>query len=79
VQSAFAFCIIASMPKREVQDFISHWSSASPSERANSQPFLLELCDLLDVPRPDPQPDKGYFFEFPIVEQHPDGTKAKRK
>ena len=62
------------MPKREVQDFISHWSAASASERANSQPFLLELCDLLDVPRPDPQPDKGYFFEFPIVEQHPDGT-----
>jgi hypothetical protein len=62
------------MPKREVQDFISHWSAASASERANSQPFLLELCDLLDVPRPDPQPDKGYFFEFPVVEQHPDGT-----
>ncbi len=62
------------MPKREVQDFISHWSAASASERANSQPFLLELCDLLDVPRPDPQPANGYFFEFPVVEQHPDGT-----
>jgi len=58
------------MPKREVQDFISHWSAASASERANSQPFLLGLCDLLGVP----QPDRGYFFEFPIVEQHPDGT-----
>jgi hypothetical protein len=62
------------MPKREVQDFISHWSAASPSERANSQPFLLELCDLLDVPRPDPYPTNGYFFEFPVVEHHPDGT-----
>ena len=62
------------MPKREVQDFISHWSAASASERANSQPFLLGLCDLLGLPQPDPQPDKGYFFEFPIVEQHPDGT-----
>jgi len=62
------------MPKWEVQDFISHWSAASASERANSQPFLLELCDLLDVPRPDPQPDNGYFFEFPVVEEHPDGT-----
>jgi type I restriction-modification system DNA methylase subunit len=62
------------MPKREVQDFISHWSAASASERANSQPFLLDLCDLLDVPRPDPNPTNGYFFEFPIVEQHPDGT-----
>jgi hypothetical protein len=62
------------MPKREVQDFISHWSAASASERANSQPFLLDLCDLLDVPRPDPNPTNGYFFEFPVVEQHPDGT-----
>ena len=62
------------MPKREVQDFISHWSAASASERANSQPFLLDLCDLLDVPRPDPHPANGYFFEFPVVEQHPDGT-----
>jgi hypothetical protein len=65
---------MSAMPKREVQDFISHWSAASASERANSQPFLLELCDLLDVPRPDPHPANGYFFEFPIVEHHPDGT-----
>jgi hypothetical protein len=62
------------MPKREVQDFISHWSAASPSEQANSQPFLIELCDLLDVPRPDPHPANGYFFEFPVEEHHPDGT-----
>ena len=62
------------MPKREVQDFIVHWAAASASERANSQPFLLGLCDLLGVPHPDPQPSNGYFFEFPIVEQHPDGT-----
>ena len=62
------------MPSRDVQDFIAHWSSASASERANSQPFLLELCDLLAVPRPDPHPDKGYFFEFNVVEHNPDGT-----
>jgi hypothetical protein len=65
---------MSAMPKREVQDFISHWSAASASERANSQPFLLDLCDLLDVPRPDPHPANGYFFEFPIVEHNPDGT-----
>ncbi|MEI6077093.1 MAG: DNA methyltransferase, partial [Verrucomicrobiota bacterium] len=62
------------MPSRDVQDFIAHWSSASASERANSQPFLLELCDLLAVPRPDPHPANGYFFEFPVVEHNPDGT-----
>src|ERR1019366_6798599 len=65
---------MSSMPKREVENFISHWSAARPSERANSQPFLLVLCDLLGVPHPDPRPTNGYFFEFPVVEQHPDGT-----
>jgi hypothetical protein len=30
------------MPKRSAEDFISHWSAASASERANSQPFLIE-------------------------------------
>jgi hypothetical protein len=62
------------MPKRAIEDFISHWSAASPSERANSQPFLLEICDLLDLPRPDPHPANGYFFEFPVLEHHADGT-----
>ena len=62
------------MPKRAVEDFISHWSAASPSERANSQPFLIDLCNLLEVPQPDPHPANGYFFEFPVVEHHPDGT-----
>jgi hypothetical protein len=37
--------------------FISRWSKASPSERANSQLFLSELCDLLSVPHPDPNRD----------------------
>jgi hypothetical protein len=35
------------MPKRDISGFIAHWSAATPSERANSQAFLLELCDLL--------------------------------
>ena len=34
--------------------FISRWSKASPSERANSQLFLSELCDLIGVPHPTP-------------------------
>jgi hypothetical protein len=62
------------MPQREVEDFISHWSAASPSERSNSQPFLTDLCDLLEVPRPDPHPANGYFFEYPVTEHHLDGT-----
>ncbi len=62
------------MPKRDIEDFIKHWAAASPSERANSQLFLAELCDLLEVPRPDNQPHAGYFFEYPVTEHHADGT-----
>jgi hypothetical protein len=36
--------------------------------------FLVELCDLLEVPRPDPKADSGYAFEFPVVEHLPDGS-----
>ncbi|MEI2725791.1 MAG: type IIL restriction-modification enzyme MmeI, partial [Verrucomicrobiota bacterium] len=62
------------MPKRDISGFIAHWSAASPSERANSQAFLLELCELLEVPAPDNHPHAGYFFEFPVIEHHADGT-----
>lgn len=40
------------MPKQVAEDFIARWSAASTSERSNSQQFLIELCDLLEVPRP---------------------------
>ena len=65
------------MPSREIEDFIARWSSASPSERANAQLFLVELCDLLGVPRPDPKPGSGYSFEFPVTEHHPDGSTSE--
>ena len=56
--------------------FISRWSKASPSERANSRLFLSELCDLLGVPNPDPNRNNGYGFEFPVVQSHGDGTSS---
>lgn len=65
------------MPQREIEDFIKHWSAASASERANSQLFLAELCDLLDVQRPDNHPGNGYFFEYPVTEQHAEGTTSQ--
>ena len=55
------------MPSRDIGEFIARWSTASPSERANAQLFLVELCDLLGVPRPDPKPGSGYAFEFPVT------------
>ena len=57
-----------------IQHFISRWSAASASERANSQLFLSELCDVLEVPRPQPTFTGGYAFEFPVPQQHRDGS-----
>lgn len=37
-----------------IDSFIAKWSPSAASERANKDAFLLELCDVLDVPRPDP-------------------------
>jgi hypothetical protein len=49
------------MSSEPVSAFISRWSAATPSERANTQLFLSELCDLLGVPHPDATRDLGYF------------------
>lgn len=43
--------------------FIARWQGAGGTERQNSQSFLLELCDLLDVPRPGPEHRDDYAFE----------------
>ena len=64
----------ASASPHDVAGFIDYWSKATTSERSNSQSFLLQLCDLLQVPRPDNHPHPGYFFEFSVTEHHADGT-----
>jgi hypothetical protein len=38
-------------------DFIARWQASGGAERANYGLFLQDLCDLLDVPRPDPTTD----------------------
>jgi len=57
--------------KSALRDFIARWSVSGAAERANYQLFLSELCDLLDVPRPDPStPDNqrnAYVFERAVV------------
>ena len=62
----------------EVQQFIERWKASGASERANCQPFLSELCDVLDVPRPEPaRADKEhnhYVFEKSVTFRHSDGT-----
>ncbi|MDF1552870.1 MAG: hypothetical protein P1P84_07400 [Deferrisomatales bacterium] len=61
-----------------VQTFIAKWRASGGAERANYQHFLVELCDVLGVPRPDPSvPDdaeNAYVFERAVTFCHGDGT-----
>lgn len=64
----------------QVQIFIDRWSKSGAAERANYQLFLAELCDLLEVSRPDPAtPDTSlntYVFERAVVFRYGDGTSS---
>ena len=59
-------------------DFIRRWAASGSAERANYQLFLSELCDILDVPRPEPAvPDDSqncYVFERAVQFHNGDGT-----
>lgn len=54
------------------EQFIERWRSAEGTERALSQTHFLELCDLLDVPKP-PQ-GRDYAFEKAV--KKPDGSQG---
>ena len=62
----------------EQDTFIHRWQQSSASERANCGPFLSELCDFLQLPRPDPsQADENknvYVFEKNVFYQELDGS-----
>ncbi len=51
------------------------------AERANYIPFLSELCDVLDVPRPDPATGSGgpYRFERGVTHHEADGSTSTRR
>ena len=60
------------MPETDTADaaataFVARWSASGASETSNAQTFLVELCDLLGVPHPDPASDRiednAYTFE----------------
>ena len=61
----------------KVDAFINRWSPTGGGERSNCQMFLTELCDLLDVPRPDPfvetKSENTYVFERQIRARRIDG------
>lgn len=51
------------------------------AERANAQPFLAELCDVLGVPRPDPAHGGigPYRFERNVTHHEADGSTSTRR
>ncbi len=64
--------------------FIARWTaSTGGAERANYASFLIELCDVLGVPRPDPASGdtetNDYVFERAVTDRNREGsTSAKR-
>ena len=72
----------ASGPTPSAADaFIARWDGTAMAERANAQPFLAELCDVLGVPRPDPATGGigPYRFERNVVHREDDGSAATRR
>jgi SAM-dependent methyltransferase len=61
--------------------FSERWRQSAAAERANYQLFLSELCDFLDVPRPDPSRAEDhlntYVFEKPVIFHNLDGTTSQ--
>ncbi|MDL2279175.1 DNA methylase [Desulfovibrio sp. OttesenSCG-928-G11] len=61
-----------------ITDFITRWKASGGSEQANSQLFLTELCDALDLPRPEParpiNEENTYSFERKVYIPRGDGS-----
>lgn len=60
-----------------VDTFVARWAKSAAAERANKDTFVLELCDVLEVPRPepttgDPEQDR-YVFEHDAQILHDGG------
>jgi hypothetical protein len=66
------------MPPDPIQHFIDRWSASEGAERANYGLFLSELCDILEVPHPNPtrpeDDDNDYVFERRVIFKNPDDT-----
>lgn len=63
---------LPSVDQNKIEAFIERWqnTSGSGAELADFQSFITELCDALEVTRPDPKSDaskdNGYIFERPV-------------
>lgn len=63
----------------DLNDFIDRWSARrGGAERANYQMFLTELCEALELPRPDPASDDNrsndYVFERGVKRRESEGA-----
>ena len=54
--------------------FIARWQGVTASELSTSQSFVIELCELLGVPRPHATAEQDYMFERPVTFAHGDGS-----
>ena len=65
------------MSKADVEAFIDRWGPAGGGERSNYQMFLMELCELVGVDKPDPavedESQNAYVFERKIPARRIDG------
>ncbi len=57
-----------------IPPFIARWAASGAAERANYQLFLTELCDALELPRPDPatadEAANAYVFDKAVPLPH---------
>ena len=61
-------------PPTDASAFIARWQGVTASELATSQSFVIDLCELLGVPRPHATGAQDYMFERPVTFQHGDGS-----
>ena len=65
-----------------IQQFIERWEPSGGAERANYQSFLNELCDILEVPRPDPatpnEDKNAYVYDKSVTFHIGDGSHCSR-
>ena len=64
--------------KNKIDSFIQRWRAVTGSERANYQLFITGLCELLELPPPEPAHedtrDNAYVFERRVAFAHGDGS-----
>ncbi|MCL2823559.1 MAG: hypothetical protein FWD57_06170, partial [Polyangiaceae bacterium] len=67
---------------QNIGDFIARWKASGGSEQANSQMFLVELCNALDLPNPEPahpiNEENTYSFERKVYISGDIGTGLRR-